>query len=101
MEDYLTLWYEMLQAKNEYSGVQVFAPHLKSAIMAAHNCILAAYIKQIRNANWKWEIVPFKEGEFIYVSTKDMTFPKGLAHKLIPKFVGPYLLLKDFGNHSF
>ncbi|KNZ78763.1 hypothetical protein J132_10251 [Termitomyces sp. J132] len=30
-----------------------------------------------------------------------MTFPKGLARKLIPKFVGPYLLLKDYGNHSF
>ncbi|KAG6896122.1 hypothetical protein C0992_010197 [Termitomyces sp. T32_za158] len=44
---------------------------------------------------------PFKEGDFVYVSTENMTFPKGLARKLIPKFVGPYLLLKDFGNHSF
>ena len=69
--------------------------------MAAHDCILAARIKQIRNANRKRSIVPFKEGEFVYVSTKNMTFPKGLARKLIPKFVGPYLLLKDYGNQSF
>ena len=69
--------------------------------MAAHDCILAARIKQTHNANRKRALVPFKEGEFVYVSTENMTFLKGLAHKLIPKYVGPYLLLKDFGNQSF
>ncbi|EGO04743.1 hypothetical protein SERLA73DRAFT_26917, partial [Serpula lacrymans var. lacrymans S7.3] len=28
-------------------------------------------------------------------------FPKGLAQKLIPKFIGPYLLEEDFNNNSF
>ena len=87
--------------KNEYPGVRVFAQRLKSAVMAAHDSILAARIKQTRNANRKRALVPFKEGEFAYVSTENMTFPKGLARKLIPKYVGPYLLLKDFGNQSF
>ncbi|KAG5720641.1 hypothetical protein E4T56_gene4945 [Termitomyces sp. T112] len=62
---------------------------------------ISARIKQTRNANRKRTAIPFKEGEFVYVSTKNMTFPKGLACKLISKFVGPYLLLKDYGNHSF
>ncbi|KAG6899269.1 hypothetical protein C0993_011790 [Termitomyces sp. T159_Od127] len=47
--------------RNEYPGVRVFAQRLKSAIMAAHNCILAARIKQTRNANRKQANVPFKE----------------------------------------
>ncbi|KAG5349485.1 hypothetical protein C0989_003508 [Termitomyces sp. Mn162] len=41
------------------------------------------------------------EGDLVYMSTKNLTYPKGLARKLIPKFVGPYLILRDYGNHSF
>ncbi|KNZ72725.1 hypothetical protein J132_02034, partial [Termitomyces sp. J132] len=65
--------------KNKYPGVQVFAQQLKSAIMAAHDCILAACVKQMCNANHKWALVPFKAGEFTYMSTENMTFPKGLT----------------------
>ncbi|KIK50942.1 hypothetical protein GYMLUDRAFT_143340, partial [Collybiopsis luxurians FD-317 M1] len=28
-------------------------------------------------------------------------FPKGYARKLVPKFIGPYKILKDFGNSTF
>jgi len=35
------------------------------------------------------------------VSTKNMALPKGLAQKLTPKYVGPYKLLRDYGNNSF
>ncbi|KNZ71375.1 hypothetical protein J132_10826, partial [Termitomyces sp. J132] len=67
----------------------------------AHYCILAACVKQTCNANCKHALVPFKEGEFAYMLTENMTFPKSLTCKLIPKYVGPYLLLKDFGNQLF
>ena len=30
-----------------------------------------------------------------------MSFPKGLACKLIPKYMGPYRILEDFGNNSY
>ena len=30
-----------------------------------------------------------------------MTLPKGRAHKLSPKFIGPFKIIKDFGNNSF
>ena len=40
-------------------------------------------------------------GDLVYLSTKNISFPKGLARKLIPKFIGLYKLLKDFGNTSF
>ena len=32
---------------------------------------------------------------------ENINFPKGLVQKLILKFIGPYKILKDYGNHSF
>ncbi|KNZ73205.1 hypothetical protein J132_00594 [Termitomyces sp. J132] len=60
-----------------------------------------ARVKQTRNTNQKCQLVPFQQGEFAYMSIKNMNFPKGTTRKMIPKFVGPYLLLKDYGNSSF
>jgi len=37
----------------------------------------------------------------VYISTKNISFPKGLARKLIPKYIGPYTVLQDFKNQSF
>jgi hypothetical protein len=37
----------------------------------------------------------------VMVSTKNIRFEKGLARKLIPKFIGPYTILRDLGNSSF
>ncbi|EIN11348.1 hypothetical protein PUNSTDRAFT_63138 [Punctularia strigosozonata HHB-11173 SS5] len=37
----------------------------------------------------------------VYVSTKNILFHKGRARKLIPKYVRPYLITKDFGNNSY
>jgi len=32
---------------------------------------------------------------------KNMLFPKGLAQKLIPKYMGPYCITEDFKNNSY
>ncbi|GAW07457.1 gag-pol polyprotein [Lentinula edodes] len=69
--------------------------------MAAHDSILKARVKQTRAANRKRRFDPFKEEDLVYVSTKNLTFEKGLARKLIPKYIGPFKITKDFGNHSF
>ena len=87
--------------KTEYPGVRNFAIQRKLALMAAHDSILGSRIHQIRSANQKRQAVPFKKGDLVYVSTKNIKFPKGLARKLIPKFIGPYKILEDFKNESF
>ncbi|TFK20217.1 hypothetical protein FA15DRAFT_552961, partial [Coprinopsis marcescibilis] len=28
-------------------------------------------------------------------------FPKGLARKFLPKFIGPYKIVRDFGNNTY
>ena len=46
-------------------------------------------------------MAPFQKDDLVYISTKNISFPKGLARKLIPKFIGPYKVLADFKNQSF
>ena len=69
--------------------------------ITAHDSILAAQVKQTRDANRQRLQVPFKEDNLVYLSSKNISFPKGLARKLLPKFIGPYKILRDFGNSSF
>jgi len=87
--------------KDEYPSVRNFAQQRKFAIIAAHDSILAARVKQTRHANQRRRLAPFQENDLVYVSTKNISFPKGLARKLIPKFIGPYKVLTDFKNQSF
>ena len=88
-------------SSNEYSNVCIFTQKKKFALMSAHDSIIAAQVKQTRDANQKRQLVPFKEGDIVYLSTKNINFAKGLARKLIPKYIGPYKIIKDFNNQSF
>ncbi|KAJ8473319.1 hypothetical protein ONZ51_g7961 [Trametes cubensis] len=88
-------------SEDEFPGVRVYAQRVKQAVMAAHDSILAARVKQTRDANRKRRPAPFVEGDLVYVSTKNISLPKGLARKLAPKYIGPYRITKDFGNYSY
>jgi len=87
--------------KSEFPSVRNFALNKKFAIMSTHDSIISARVKQTRDANCKRQIAPFKENNLVYISSKNISFPKGLARKLIPKYIGPYRIKKDFGNQSF
>jgi hypothetical protein len=69
--------------------------------MSAHDSIIAARIKQTRDANRKRQPTPFQQGDLVYLSTQNITFQKGLAQKLISKYMGPYNILRDYGNSLF
>lgn len=86
---------------SEYPGVRVFAQRMKDAVMAAHDAIIAARVKQTRHANKHRKPAPFEKGDLAYLSTKNLTLPKGRARKLVPKFIGPYKILRDYGNNSY
>ncbi len=87
--------------KTEYPAVRVFAQRIKQAEMAVHDSILEARVKQTRDTNRKRIPVSFTKGDLVYISTKNITFPKGLAQKLVPKYIRPYRIIKDFKNSSF
>ncbi|PSS18923.1 hypothetical protein PHLCEN_2v3139 [Hermanssonia centrifuga] len=86
---------------DEYPGVRAYAQRVKFAIMAAHDSILAARVKQTRDANRRRRPAPFVTGDLAYVSTKNISLPKGLARKLAPKYIGPYKVSQDFKNNSY
>lgn len=85
----------------EYPGIANFALQRHLAIMAAHDSMIAARVKQTRAANRHRQPAPFEEKDLVYLSTKNIKFEKGLARKMIPKFIGPYLIIRDFNNGSF
>ena len=84
----------------EYPSMWEFAMQ-KMALISAHDSILEAMVKQTRDVNKRRQEVPFNEGDLMYVTAQNISFPKCLARKLLPKFLGPYHVLKDFVNSSF
>jgi hypothetical protein len=86
---------------NEYPGVRIFAQKMQNAVTAAHDSIIEARAKQTRSANRHRRPAPFVKGDLVYISTKNMSVAKGRARKLVPKYIGPYRILEDFGNSSF
>ena len=88
-------------ALEEFPAIREFAMQKKIVLMDAHDSILAARVKQTRDTNKKRQTLPFQEGDLAYLSSKNISFPKGLAQNLIPKYLGPYKILQDFGNSSF
>jgi hypothetical protein len=86
---------------SEYPGVRKFAQKMKDAILTAHDAILAARVKQTRLANNRRKEAPFSVGDMVYLSTTNLTLPKGRARKLAPKFIGPYRILEEYKNNSF
>ena len=88
-------------SSDEYPAVKEFALQKKLALIDAHDSIIAARVKQTQNANRKRQIVPFQSGDFVYLSSMHISFKKGLARKLLPKYLGPYKILQDFENSSF
>ncbi|KAG9227856.1 hypothetical protein CCMSSC00406_0008678 [Pleurotus cornucopiae] len=63
----------------EFPGVRVFAQRLKHAVIPS----------------------PFATNDLVYISTKNITFLKGLARKFVPKYIGPYKITKDFNNNTY
>ena len=63
------------------------------ALMVAHDSILSARAKQTREANRKWQASPFNGNDLVYLSTENIAFPRRLARKLTPKYIGPYKIL--------
>ena len=65
--------------KEEYPAVRAYAQKVKYAVMAAHDSILGARVKQTRDANRKRHPSPFVKGDLVYVSTKNMSLPRELV----------------------
>ena len=82
------------RGEDEFPGVRMFADRMKMAIMSAHDAIIASRVENTVQANKKRAVASYKEGDLVYLSTKNISLPKGLARKLAPKYLGPFAIIK-------
>jgi hypothetical protein len=66
-----------------------------------HDEILEACVKQTQLANCCCKEAPFTKGDLVDLSSKNLSLPKGQAHKLSPKFIGLYKILEGYKNDTF
>ena len=84
-----------------FKGVKQFALQAKWDLMAAHNAIIANRIQQTFHANKKHHTSDiYHVGDHMYLSTQNLTLPKGRARKLVPKYIGPYKVVKAHNEAS-
>jgi len=76
-------------------GVKHFVLRALRNLSDAHDAIIESRVRQTHNANQRRrEDDTFAAGDQVYVSTSDLSLPKGRATKLLPKYVGPFRVLK-------
>ena len=84
-----------------FKGVKQFALQAKWDLMAAHDVIIANRVQQTFHANKKCRISDlYHVGDHMYLSTQSLTLPKGRARKLVPKYIGPYKVVKAHNEAS-
>ena len=78
-----------------FKGVKQFAQQALWNLMDAHDTILEHRIGQMHYSNKHHQPgIKYQINDLVYLSTKNLTLPKHRAQKLMPKFIGPYKILK-------
>ena len=66
-----------------------------------HDTILEHRIEQTHYSNKHHKpSIRYQINDLVYLSTKNLTLPKHRAQKLMPKFIGPYKILKAMNDSS-
>ncbi|KZT32162.1 hypothetical protein SISSUDRAFT_971594, partial [Sistotremastrum suecicum HHB10207 ss-3] len=72
-------------------GINEFVQQAQWNLLSAHDSIIASRILQSHQVNKKRTAAPpYQIGQLVYLSTKNLSLPKGRARKLLPKYIGPY-----------
>jgi len=75
-------------------GAKHFVTRALQNLADAHDAIIESRVRQTHHANRRRrEDDTFAAGDLVYVSTADLSLPRGRAAKLLPKYVGPFKVL--------
>ena len=86
---------QCLSTDTQFTGVKQFAQQVLWNLMMAHNSIIKHHVMQAHHANRHRKLSEnFSLGDLVYLSTKNLSLPKGGAKKLLPKFIGPYKIVE-------
>jgi len=82
-----------LTIDTKFKVVKQFAQQDQWNPMAPHDAIIEKHAVQIFHTNRKCHASnEYKQGDHVYFSTQNLALPKGRARKLVPKFIGPYIV---------
>ena len=92
----------VIQFNVPFEGVRSFVEAAHQNLMSAHDSIISARMNSAANTNKQRKATPseYKPGSLVYLSTKNLSIPQGLTRKLIPKYIGPFKILKEYPNTS-
>ena len=69
--------------------------------MVAHDAIIMNRLQQMFHADKKCHASDlYHVGDHVYLSTQNLTLPKGRARKLVPKYIGPYKVVNAHNEAS-
>lgn len=77
-----------------------FAKKMQEAVLDAKECMRRAQDRQRTYANQKRRELQFKVGDKVLLSTKNIRFRSKGTKKLLPKFIGPFTVVKKVGKPS-
>ena len=77
-------------------GATAFAERARQHLEQAHDALIEARVNSTYQANKRrsGDAPVFETGELVYLSTANLSLPKGRARKLAPKYVGPFPVLE-------
>jgi len=82
-------------------GMRTFTQQALQNVAAAHEAIIVSCVFQWHYANaCRCQKPTIKQGDLVYLLTKNLSLPKGRASKLMPKYVGPYTVLQAYPETS-
>jgi len=90
---------------SEFAGVQSFAENAREMQVRAHDALIASRVEQTHFANVKRrpDDDRLEVGKKAFLSTENLNLPKARAHKLKPKYIGPYKIVschKDVSTYT-
>jgi hypothetical protein len=90
-----------LTIDTKFTGVRQFMQQARTNLLAAHDAIIESHISQTLHANKKHRVSPgYQRGDKVYLSTKNLTLPRGRARKLVPRLIGPHWVTEAHNEAS-
>ena len=84
-----------------FKGVKQFSLQVKWDLIAAHDMIIVNCVQQTFHANKRCRASDLHHaGDHVYLSSQNLTLPKGRVRKLVPKYIGPYKVVKAHNEAS-
>ena len=79
-----------------FPGATAFAERARHNLEQAHDALIEAHVNSTHQANKRrdGDVPIFRVGDLVYLSTANLSLPKGRARKLAPKYIGPYAVLE-------